>query len=218
MARSGLKGITSPSQGNDLFADFIDREIIMTTKDPPFLLETNRLIIRSFRDDDLDTFLAYRNEPDVARYQGWDIPYPHKKAIEFIDEMKNKNPSKPEDWYQAAIIIKGNGEFIGDAAFFIKKDENRKAYIGCTIMQKYWRKGYGMEATRRLLSYLFDEHKIHRVVAETDVKNIASYTTLERLGFRREAHLIENIWFKGSWASEYHYAILEREWETLKST
>ena len=189
----------------------------MTDSNIPFLLKTKQLIIRSFRDDDLDTFLAYRNEPDVARYQGWDIPYTGKEAVDFINEMKNKNPAEPEGWYQAAIVIKGNNEFIGDAAFFIKKDESRKAYIGCTIMQKHWRKGYGAEVTSRLLSYLFDKHDIHRVVAETDVENVASYTTLEHIGFRREAHLIENIWFKGQWASEYHYAMLDREWKSIKS-
>ena len=183
----------------------------------PFLLETDRLVIRTFRDDDLEAFLAYRNDPEVAKYQGWSVPYPREKATEFIEEMKNKNPAEPEGWYQAAIVVKENGEFVGDAAFFIKEDEDRKAYIGCTIMQKYWRMGYGMETTRRLLSYLFEERGLHRVVAETDVENIASYSTLERLGFRREAHLIENIWFKGNWASEYHYAMLEREWKLLAS-
>jgi RimJ/RimL family protein N-acetyltransferase len=190
----------------------------MTTEAKPFLLETKRLIIRPFCDEDLEPFLAYRNESDVARYQGWNIPYTREIAVEFINEMKNKNPDAPEGWYQTAIVLKENGEFIGDAAFFIKKDENHKAYIGCTIMQKHWRKGFGVEATRRLLFHLFDEHAIHRVVAETDVENVASYTTLERLGFRCEAHLIENIWFKGKWASEYHYAMLEREWKSLKST
>jgi RimJ/RimL family protein N-acetyltransferase len=63
-----------------------------------------------------------------------------------------------------------------------------------------------------LLDYLFNELNLHRVIAECDVENIASYRLLERLGFRREAHLIENIWFKGAWGSEFHYAILEREW------
>ena len=185
----------------------------MASEIAPFLLETERLWIRQFRDEDIEAFIAYRNDPDVARWQGWDVPYPREKAVEFIEEMKNKNPEEAGSWLQTAIIVKEGGEFIGDAAFFIKKDDNRQAYIGCTIAQKYWRKGYGVEATRRLLEYLFETRGIHRVIAETDVENIASYSTLERLGFRREAHLVENIWFKGNWASEYHYAMLEREWQ-----
>lgn len=187
----------------------------MTNETKSFQLETDRLLLRPFCDEDLEAFLAYRNDPDVARWQGWRFPYPRERGVEFIEEMKNKNPAEPEGWYQAAIITKESGEFIGDAAFHFKKDENRKAYIGCTIMQKHWRKGYGSEVSRRLLAYLFDECGIHRIVAETDVENVGSYSTLERLGFRREAHLVENIWFKGNWASEYHYAMLEREWRSL---
>ncbi len=187
----------------------------MTNTHQPFLLETDRLLVRAFRDEDLEAFLAYRNDPLVAEYQGWDVPYPREKALEFIAEMKSKNPVEPEGWLQAAIVLKESGEYIGDCAFFVKKDDNRKAYVGCTIAQKYWQRGYAVEVVRRLLAYLFDELHLHRVVAETDVENDASISTLERLGFRREAHLVENIWFKGRWASEYHYAMLEREWKSL---
>jgi len=181
----------------------------------PFLLETDRLLLRRFTNADLESFLAYRNDPDVARWQGWSVPYPREKAMEFIEEMKNRDANEIGNWLQIAIVTKTENEFIGDAAFFIKKDDGRQAFIGCTIAQKYWRHGYGIEATRRLLAYLFHERNMHRVIAETDVENVASVNTLERLGFRREAHLIENIWFKGAWGSEYHYAMLEREWKSL---
>jgi len=162
-----------------------------------FLLETDRLRIRHFQDSDLESFLDYRNDLDVARYQGWDVPYPREKAVEFVAEMSAKEPP------------------VQGEAFFLKKDEPQ-AYIGCTIARPHWRKGYGIEATRRLLSYLFDELDLHRVIAITDVNNLASFHVLERMGFRREGHFVENLMFKGHWASEYHYAMLEREWKTLR--
>jgi RimJ/RimL family protein N-acetyltransferase len=59
---------------------------------------------------------------------------------------------------------------------------------------------------------------LHRVIAISDVENTASFRVLERLGFRREGHFVENLMFKGKWASEYHYAMLAREWENLRST
>jgi RimJ/RimL family protein N-acetyltransferase len=43
-----------------------------------FWLETDRLRIRRFQDSDMESFLAYRNDPEVARYQGWDVPYPRE--------------------------------------------------------------------------------------------------------------------------------------------
>jgi RimJ/RimL family protein N-acetyltransferase len=46
----------------------------------------------------------------------------------------------------------------------------------------------------------------------TDAENAAAATLLERVGMRREGHLLENVWFKGAWGSEFLYAILAREW------
>ena len=66
-----------------------------------------------------------------------------------------------------------------------------------------------------MLDYLFAELDLHRVIAITDVENVSSFSMLDRLGFRREGHFVENLMFKGQWASEYHYAMLKREWETL---
>jgi RimJ/RimL family protein N-acetyltransferase len=56
------------------------------------------------------------------------------------------------------------------------------------------------------------------VIAECDVDNIASWSLLDKLGFRREAHLVENIFFKGKYGSEYHYALLRREWRKAVET
>jgi RimJ/RimL family protein N-acetyltransferase len=50
------------------------------------------------------------------------------------------------------------------------------------------------------------------VVGRTEARNIGSARVLEKLGMRREAHLIENEWVKGEWQSELVYAILASEW------
>jgi RimJ/RimL family protein N-acetyltransferase len=104
---------------------------------------------------------------------------------------------------------------IGDVAFHIKKDDERQALIGYSLARPCWGHGYAFEAVSGLLGYLFGELHLHRLIAECDVENVASWRLLEKLGFRREAHLIENIFFKGAYGSEYHYALLEREWKKL---
>ncbi len=45
-----------------------------------------------------------------------------------------------------------------------------------------------------------------------DCLNDRSVALLERLGFRREGHFLQNVWFKGAWGDEYLYAILREEW------
>jgi RimJ/RimL family protein N-acetyltransferase len=179
----------------------------------PFLLNSPRLIIRPFRDTDLEAFVAYRDDPLVARYQGWSVPYSMEQGREFISSAKIAIPGTVGKWYQAAVEIRATGEMIGDVAFHIMKSDSRQAYIGYSFSQLFWGKGYATEAVRCLLNFLFDELNLHRIVAECDVENVASCRLLERLKFRREAHLIENIWFKGAYGSEFHYAVLKRERE-----
>jgi RimJ/RimL family protein N-acetyltransferase len=183
----------------------------------PFPMETGRLILRNFQDADLEEFHRYRSDPIVAQFQGWDVPYSLDEAREFLNEMKNAEPAMPGKWFQAAIHLKTNGILLGDCAFHVMSSDNRQAYIGITIAREYWKNGYGEEACSCLLNYLFNELNLHRVVAECDVDNTASNALCRRLGFRQEAHLLENIWFKGDWGSEFHYAMLDREWKGRKN-
>lgn len=179
-------------------------------------LETRRLLLRQFKPSDLQAFLAYRNDPDVAKYQGWEYPYPREKAVDFVQKMSNAVPAHSE-WLQIALELKSTGALIGDVAFFVKREDERQAMIGYSLARPFWRHGYASEAVSRLLAFLFEEIRLHRVSAECDVENIHSWRLLEKLGFRREAHLIENIFFKGAYGSEYHYAMLFREWKQRHS-
>ena len=176
-------------------------------------LETDRLLLRSFEDADLEAFMTYRSDPAIAEYQGWDAPYSLAAATAFIQEMKHKQPATPGEWYQIAIELKVSGDMIGDCAFHILTEDARQAEIGFTLSRPYQGKGYAAEAVTRLLAYLFGELGLHRVRAICDAENLASAKLLERIGMRREGHLIENIWFKGKWGSEYCFGLLKREWE-----
>jgi RimJ/RimL family protein N-acetyltransferase len=175
-------------------------------------LETPRLILRRFGDADLEHFLAYRSDPLVARYQGWREPYTREMAEEFIQEMKTRQPGEPGEWFQWAIELRHTGEMIGDCAFYLLSRDTRQAEIGVTLARPFQAQGYAQEAIRRLLSYLFDELNLHRVCANCDPENTPAWKNLERLGFRREGHFVENLLFKGRYADEYWYAMLRREW------
>jgi aminoglycoside 6'-N-acetyltransferase len=175
-------------------------------------MQTARLLLRPFHESDLEPFLAYRSDPQVAEYQGWPMPYTREMAANFIAEMRSTRPNIPGEWYQMAIEVKETGEMIGDLAYYLLKEDQRQAEIGITLASTYHGRGYGVEAAERLLAYLFDELKLHRVRANCDVENPPAWKTLERLGFRREAHFVENLWFRGRWASEYWYGMLDREW------
>ena len=175
------------------------------------LAQTDRLILRSFQMGDLEPFLAYRNDPAVARYQGWSTPYTRGQAINFINSLELSKPGKLGDWYQVALERKEDDQLIGDCAFRVAED-GYQSELGYTLAVPFHGQGYATEAVKGMLTYLFSDLEMHRVSAYCDVRNTPSFNLLERLNFRLEGHYIENYWDQGQWASEYHYAMLKREW------
>ncbi|MHB1293546.1 MAG: GNAT family N-acetyltransferase [Anaerolineae bacterium] len=178
----------------------------------PLALRTERLLLRPLVPADVEAFSAYRSDPEVARYQGWDAPFPLEQAAAFVEAMQHAQAGASGEWLQLGIERRGARGLIGDCAFHVLAQDARQAEIACTLARCSQGQGYATEALRRLLAYLFEELGLHRVVAICDVENHASAALLARLGMRREAHLVENVWFKGAWGSEYQFAILEREW------
>jgi len=174
-------------------------------------LETPRLILRRFTHQDIPVFLAYRNHPDVARYQSWDS-ITEKQAQDFFDDLIAIQPGEPGEWFQFAIEWKAGETLIGDCGLKVSVEELRQAEFGITLSLPYQGQGIAFEAVTCLLDYMFGVSRLHRVIAITDCLNKPSIALLERLGMRREGHFIQNIWFKGAWGDEYVYAILEHEW------
>jgi RimJ/RimL family protein N-acetyltransferase len=174
-------------------------------------IESERLILRRFKDSDLAPFMAYRNDPEVARYQSWSSCDEHE-ATAFIREMESAQPEVPGEWFQFAIESKETGALMGDCALRVDEHEPYRAEIGFTLAREHQGKGVASEAVSRLLDYTFDALGLHRVIAIVDCRNALSVALLERLGMRREGHFLENVWFKGGWADEYLYAVLKDEW------
>ena len=173
-------------------------------------LESERLILRRFTDSNLAPFLAYRNDPEVARYQAWES-CTEREAAAMIEELESLRPGTPGEWFQFAIALKETNALVGDCALKIEQD-GWQAEVGFTLSREHQGKGYASEAVSRLLDYAFGDLGLHRVVAITDRENEPSFALLERLGMRREGHFVQNAWFKGRWVSEYLYAVLEDEW------
>jgi RimJ/RimL family protein N-acetyltransferase len=174
-------------------------------------LHTRRLVLRRFDEADVQPFLAYRSDPTVARYQSWETCDLHE-ATEFVRHHQSQEAGVPGHWLQIAIARADTNALIGDCAFKVQAHDSRQATIGVTIARQNQRQGFAREAIACLLDGLFGRLKLHRVVADTDPENTASFRLLEQLGLRREGHLKQSLWFKGRWVDEYLYAILREEW------
>lgn len=176
---------------------------------------TNQLKIRNLDLTDLTDFHIYRSNPEVTKYQGFDV-MTIEQAKKFIIDNLNKIFGKEGEWVQYGIEKIGTGKLIGDCAIKFDQNDRRIAEIGITISPFEQKKGFAKEALQGILTYLFEKKEIHRVVAIVDAENIASIKLFKSIRFRLEGHFIENIFFKGKWGSEFQYAMLKREWENLK--
>lgn len=180
-----------------------------------FNIETERLKIRKIELFDLSDFYMYRSNPDVTKYQSFDV-MTVEEAEKFIVENSKLHFGKLGEWVQYGIEIKATGQMIGDCAVKLDQYDARTAEIGITISHLQQRKGYAKEVLIAILTFLFESKNIHRVVEITDAENMASINLLKSVGFRQEGHFIENIFIKGKWGNEFQFAMLKREWDKKK--
>jgi RimJ/RimL family protein N-acetyltransferase len=173
---------------------------------------SERLLLRPFRAEDLETFVAYRRDPEVARYQSWDASYSMADAERFLAAQRDVALGSPGEWVQLAAVDRRTGTLCGDCAVHILATQPATAEVGVTFARAHQGSGLATEALAAVIGHLFAEHRLHRVYAETDDRNAAGHRLFERLGFRCEARLVEADWFKGEWSTLRVFAVLRREW------
>lgn len=177
---------------------------------------TSRLQLRPFKTTDLEAFLAYRSDPEIARYHSFD-PFTLEKAQQFVAEQAGRVLHRAGEWIQIGLAIRESDLLIGDCAVHLLASEPLIAQIGYTISTAHQRQGYGREGVGGLLSYLFDIKGLHKIYALIDSRNQASIALVQGLGFKQEAHFRQNYWENNQWWDEVQYAILEEEFSTGKN-
>jgi RimJ/RimL family protein N-acetyltransferase len=173
-------------------------------------IHTPRLVLRALGPADLDAFVAYRSDPEVARWQSWTAPYPRDAARELLTAASADLPPTPGAWRQVAVARRDDGALLGDCAFR-RSDDGRQAELGVTLARAHHGQGYAREALAALICWLFDELGLHRVFANCDPHNHAVIALLRRLGMRDEGRFVASLWWKGAWADEQWFALLADE-------
>ena len=197
-------------------------------------IPTERLVLRrlTLSDHDIDDLHAQQSNPQLTTYMLYE-PRDRATVIEKVREWTaNEVLATTDDYVQLAIDLpdavpptaadapgaataasaERRTVMIGTVYFKLINAEQATAEIGWAVHPNFQGKGYAREAAAAFLDVAFGAMELHRVTALLDPRNNDSIRLCEALGMRREAHFVEDLWFRGSWEDTYSYAILAREW------
>jgi RimJ/RimL family protein N-acetyltransferase len=171
------------------------------------LLEGKNVNLRIMEKDDLPLLTEYEND---SEFWGELAVFPLLQKSKTDQEKEYDKRSPEENWF---LIEKKDGTKIGTAFHF---PNGRMLEIGYALVPSERRKGYGTEAAKIMVDYLFLSKEIMRVQACTDVRNTVSQKVLEKIGFKKEGIIRKYVFVSGEWRDALLYSILREEWKEPK--
>ena len=184
----------------------------MTDKTKPwFPIRTERLLLREFRESDFEDVQAYAGDPAVARFMDWG-PNTREQTVEFMGRKLEEQTRWPRDEVTLAVEHAADERVIGSIRLAVSDRDNLAGDFGYSLNSEYWRQGYATEASAALIDVGFKVLGLHRIWAECDVQNVASWGVMEKLRMRREAHIRDGKLIKDLWRDRYVYGLLADEW------
>jgi RimJ/RimL family protein N-acetyltransferase len=176
--------------------------------EPTLSIETDRLRLRPPEPEDLAPLHAIMSDEGVARWLYWE-PRSVEEVSRSLDRQIKQDRSK-----ELALVAerRDTGEMVGHLTLTLGSPEHQQGEIGFMFHPAHQGHGYATEASHAVVRLAFETYDLHRLYGRLEARNTASARVLEKLGMRREAHLIENEWVKGEWQSEAIYALLARDW------
>lgn len=178
------------------------------------VMETQRLILRSFRAEDGEDLHAYLSQEEVVRFEPYGV---YEEAASKEEALRRA--TDPAFW---AVCLKDSGRVIGNLYFQQQAPPEFQTWeLGYVFNSEYHGNGYAAEACHELLAYGFGTLGIRRVTAHCDPDNHPSWKLLERLKLRREGHFLQTGYFKQDeygrprWHDTYVYGLLRSEWLNL---
>lgn len=144
-------------------------------------METERLILRKWKETDAESLFAYAKDPDVGPIAGWP---PHRSVKESLDVIRHVFCGA--ECY--AICEKGNGEAIGAIELKLNghtdmTERDDECELGYWLGKTFWGRGYMPEAAREILRHGFEDLGMNTIWCGYYEGNRKSKRVQEKLGF-----------------------------------
>ena len=176
------------------------------------VIETERLILKSYTLDDLNNYHLLMSNALVWEYST-NIPH------ENIAELRQKLEQTIEGYANNslgfhALFDKNDGIFIGEAGILSWNKNADRCVIGYNLLPDFWGMGYATEISEALIKHAFDELHARRVEALAQKANIASCRVLEKSGMTLEGVLRNFMKKHGNYYDVCYYSIISGEYHT----
>ncbi|MEX0583742.1 MAG: GNAT family N-acetyltransferase [Sneathiella sp.] len=169
-------------------------------------LETERLVLRPFCDEDLPRIIKYGTKPEFYRYLPIDVKTEETIRTFMKERMRDqREKSKPRVTF--AVAPKETDEIIGTVRLGVFDAENGLADIGYAMDLTFQGNGYMTEAVRRMIRFGFSDLYLAEIWATVDKENIKSWKLMERLGMERALKSPEALRIVGGSKKDYIYQI-----------
>lgn len=178
-------------------------------------LETNKLIIRPYKEDDFLECYQLMQDKELFRYMNMDIMSldEYKKLFNWLICSYNKGFF--DDFkYSFNITFKESGTHIGWCGIGGLEFDHERKEIFYLIGKNYWGKGYAKEATKALLAYGYNTIGLETIAAVVNPSNIASIKVVENMGLNYQ-YIIEGLPEEFSFYNGLLYYLLNKD-EFLK--
>ena len=178
------------------------------------MLEGKLVRLRPQAPEDVDRYVAWFNDPEVARFL--ESAYPMSRASE-VEWLANRTKT-PIGYDNATFAVEtlAEGKHIGSVALRDLKPEDRKATFGIVIGDKdFWDHGYGTDATLTLLRFAFDEMNLRRVMLHVDERNARAIACYRKCAFVEEGRLRGDRYAVGRYWDTVVMGVLDEEFRGL---
>jgi RimJ/RimL family protein N-acetyltransferase len=175
------------------------------------MLVGSRVRLRALEPSDYAQLAEWLNDTDVMLY--WGKPGNTVGAAE-VAEQEQKNAARGNS--RKYIIETHEGVAIGQIDYYDLDWQTRSAWTSIMIGNPdYWGGGYGTDAMRSLLSYLFDQLGLHRVALTTHASNERARKSYHKSGFVEEGVLRDWAFFNGGWHDGVLMSILAEDFAAI---
>jgi [ribosomal protein S5]-alanine N-acetyltransferase len=162
------------------------------------ILKTNRLTLRDIRISDADEIYKMRASGRVNQF----IPRPEMQtqedAIALIEKIQLAFKNKQAIGF--AGILRNSNTIIGTCGFNSIEIQNMRAELGGEMAVEYWGKNIALEAVESIIAFGFNTLLLHSIEAKVSPDNRGAVFVLEQLGFKKEAHFKDRIFYKNKFS------------------